>query len=239
MESTLRIPGTRVGSAVEVQDLSLERGGKVLFKRMSWLLPAGGFMAVTGPSGSGKSSLLACVRGTLRPMSGSVDLVNNDPFSTGTVFQHLGLTGENSVLTNVMCGRLGGLPWWKTLFAFAREDKFRAYETIASLGLAELAHKPVRSISGGEQQRTAIARVLMQDPRLILADEPTSNLDAALAERVLTRFRALTSEQDKTVIAVLHDRSLVDRFADMELSIGPDYENGWMLRTISRACQKT
>ena len=222
-----------VVTAVEVNDLSLERGGKVLFEKMSWSIPAGSFLAVTGVSGSGKTSLLACLRGTLKPSTGQVNLSDDDPFLTGTVFQHLGLTGELSVLTNVLCGSLGRQPWWKTLFAFNREQKQRAYEIISSLGLAGLTHKPVRSISGGEQQRTAIARVLLQDPQIILADEPTSNLDAALADTVMTRLRALAIERNRTVISVLHDRSLVERFADNELSIGPDYVNGWVLRTIS------
>ncbi len=230
--TTTILPGE---TAVGLDAISLERGGKRLFERMTWTVPAGSFLAVTGPSGAGKSSLLACLRGSLVPSSGTFSFSIGDPRLVGTIFQHLRLTNELSVLTNVLCGCLGDQPWWKTLFSFGTDNAQRAYKIISELGLAELAHKPVRRISGGEQQRTAIARVLLQDPEIIFADEPTSNLDQRLAEQVLARFRDLCTRRGRTVISVLHDRDLVERFADFELKIGPDYDNSWMLRTISRA----
>lgn len=220
-------------TAVETAGLSLERGGNLLFEQMSWRLTAGRFLAVTGPSGSGKSSLLACLRGQIGPAAGAVSFADGDPRTIGTVFQHLRLTGELSVLTNVLCGCLGANPWWKTLFAFDSDEKRRAFNLISELGLGPLVHKAVRNISGGEQQRTAIARVLMQDPAVILADEPTSNLDLKLSHQVLARFRSLSAERGRAVIAVLHDRDLVEQYADLELKIGRDFENGWMLRTIT------
>lgn len=234
METTRTATISPGETAVRAERLSLERGGKRLFERMSWRLEAGRFLAVTGPSGSGKTSLLACLRGQIEPTKGSVQFFNDLPTEIGTVFQHLRLTNELSVLTNVLCGCLGSQPWWKTLFAFGSPEKHQAFELIKELGLAELCHKPVRSISGGEQQRTAIARVLLQDPSVILADEPTSNLDLKLAEQVLSRFRGLCTERGRTVIAVLHDTDLVEHFADVELKIGPDFPNGWSLRTIER-----
>lgn len=221
-------------TAVETAGLSLERGGKRLFERMTWAVSAGRFLAVTGASGSGKSSLLACLRGQIEPTDGLVQVTPDSPNDIGTIFQHLRLTGELSVLTNVLCGSLGATPWWKTLVSFGSDQRQRAFGLIAELGLSPLVHKPVRSISGGEQQRTAIARVLLQDPPVILADEPTSNLDLKLAEQILNRLRSLCIERGKTVIAVLHDRDLVERFADLELAINGDFENGWSLRTIER-----
>ena len=85
----------------------------------------------------------------------------------------------------------------------------------------------MRKISGGEQQRVAVARVLLQNPEIILADEPTSNLDAALARRVLTLLRRKCEQENRTIIAVLHDRRMVEEFADYELEIGAEFENGW------------
>ncbi len=219
--------------AVETAGLSLERGGRLLFKRMSWQVPAGRFLAVTGPSGSGKTSLLACLRGNLAAAEGSISFASPDPRQVGTVFQHLRLTNELTVLTNVLCGCLGRYTWWRTLAGFASAERERAFALITDLGLEDLVHKPIRNVSGGEQQRTAIARVLLQDPAVILADEPTSNLDLALAEKVLSRFRELCTASGKTVISVLHDQDLVERFADMELRISSDFENGWSLRTIN------
>ncbi len=234
METAITATLSPVETAVETAGLTLERGGKLLFEKMSWAVPAARFLAVTGPSGSGKSSLLACLRGQIEPSAGTVQVEPGLPNDIGTIFQHLRLTGELTVLTNVLCGSLGLKPWWKTLISFGKDQQQRAYDLIADLGLSPLVHKPVRSISGGEQQRTAIARVLLQDPPVILADEPTSNLDHNLAEQILTRFRSLCVERGKTVIAVLHDRELVERFADLELTISSDLENGWSLRTIER-----
>ncbi len=220
-------------TAVEVADLSIERGGKRLFTNMAWKLAAGRLLAVTGPSGSGKTSLLACLRGQIPPANGHVAVMATGRCGVGTVFQHLRLTREASVLTNVLCGSLGAYPWWKTVLGFASNEQRKAYGLISELGLAPLVHKPVKNVSGGEQQRTAIARLLMQDPTLILIDEPTSDLDAALATQVLTVFRSLCTERGKAVVAVLHDTFLAERFADEELRIGADFKNGWALRTIT------
>ncbi|MDM7921033.1 MAG: ATP-binding cassette domain-containing protein [Pyrinomonadaceae bacterium] len=220
-------------AAVECSGLSLERGGRLLFSDMTWSLPRGSFLAVTGPSGAGKSSLLACLNGNVPAAAGSVNLGGLGGTAVGTVFQHLRLTNELSVLTNVLCGRLGQYRWWQTLAGFGREDREAAFEILGELGLGGLVHKPVRDISGGEQQRTAIARVLFQSPTLILADEPTSNLDHALADQVLIRFRSLCKEQGCTVISVLHDRDLVERYADVELKIGEPVEKGWSMREVN------
>ncbi|HMQ02358.1 MAG TPA: ATP-binding cassette domain-containing protein [Pyrinomonadaceae bacterium] len=220
-------------TAAEVVDLSIKRGGKILFKNMTWSLAAGRMLAVTGPSGSGKSSLLACLRGQIDPASGGAAVMANGRCGVGTVFQHLRLTQEASVLTNVLSGSLGAYPWWKTILGFSSNENRRAFSYISELGLAPLVHKPIRNISGGEQQRTAIARLLMQDPTLILIDEPTSDLDADLARQVLTLFSSLCTQRGKAVVAVLHDTDLVKSFADQELVIHPDFENGWALRTIT------
>lgn len=204
--------------------LELSRGGRRLFSGMTWELPPGKLLVVTGPSGAGKTSLLACLRGILRPQAGSVSIPDGPRAAVGVVFQHLRLTGNLSVLSNVLCGRLGHHRWWETLFGFPAAEREQAFDIIAELGLAGLVHRPVRSISGGERQRTAIARVLFQDPAVILADEPTSSLDPQLALRVMERFRTLCDKKERTVIAVLHDRAMVERFADLELRLG--FENG-------------
>ncbi len=220
--------------AVETRSLSLKRGEKLLFEQMSWQMPPGKFLAVTGASGAGKSSLLACLGGTVAPSAGEFKLAVHDLKSIGFVFQNFRLTANLSVLTNVLCGKLGAYDWWQTIFSFSERDRQTAFAILRELGLEKLVHRQVRKISGGEQQRTAVARVLLQNPPIILADEPTSNLDAALADKVLTRLRGGCTEQNQTIICVLHDRRLVEKFADYELQIGAEYKDGWSFRQIGR-----
>jgi ABC-type phosphate/phosphonate transport system ATPase subunit len=120
------------------------------------------------------------------------------------------------------------------MLGFGAEDKRSAFLILRDLGLGSLVHKPVKNISGGEQQRTAIARVLYQSPEIILADEPTSNLDRALAIKVLSRFRSVCAETGCSVVSVLHDRELVECYADYQLTIGDDTELRWSFRKIER-----
>jgi phosphonate transport system ATP-binding protein len=225
---------TTRGIAVETCSLALRRGEKLLFEQMSWRLPAGKFLAVTGASGAGKSSLLACLGGVIEPSAGEFELATDDLKSIGFVFQNFRLTANLSVLINVLCGKLGDYPWWQTLFSFSENDRRTAFTILQELGLEKLVHRQVRKVSGGEQQRTAVARVLLQKPPIILADEPTSNLDAALADKVLTVLRRGCAEQNQTIVCVLHDAPLVKKFADYELQIGTEYKHGWSFRQIQR-----
>lgn len=225
---------TKSDSAIEIASLTLRRGGKLLFEEMSWKLPRGSFLAVTGASGTGKSSFLDCLSGTLHPISGTVELCLSESRSVGIVFQNFRLTGNSSVLTNVLCGRLNAYSWRQTLFSFPEIERRKAFSILCELGLEDLLHRQVRSISGGEQQRTALARVLLQDPEIIQADEPTSNLDADLAKRVLALFRRKCTQEERTIIAVLHNTQMVESFADYELKIGPEHENGWCFRHIPK-----
>ncbi len=225
---------TQTEFAVETSSLSLKRGEKLLFEKMTWQLPRGKFLAVTGASGAGKSSLLACLGGGVAPTDGEFKLAGDDSKSIGFVFQNFRLTANLSVLINVLCGKLGAYNWWQTIFSFSEDDRQTAFAILRELGLEKLAHRQVRKISGGEQQRTAAARVLLQNPPIILADEPTSNLDAALADKVLTILRRGCAEQNQTIVCVLHDARLVEKFADYELRIGADYKDGWSFRQIPR-----
>ncbi|MDQ3711270.1 MAG: ATP-binding cassette domain-containing protein [Acidobacteriota bacterium] len=220
--------------AVKTRSLCLRRGEKLLFEQMSWQLPPGKFLAVTGVSGAGKSSLLACLGGIVAPSAGEFKLAADDLKSIGFVFQNFRLTANLSVLTNVLCGKLGAYNWWQTIFSFSERDRQTAFAILRELDLEKLAHRQVRKVSGGEQQRTAVARVLLQNPPIILADEPTSNLDAALADKVLTRLRGGCAEQNHTIVCVLHDPLMVEKFADYELRIGAQYKDGWSFRQIQR-----
>lgn len=220
--------------AVETLLLALKRGEKLLFEKMTWRLPAGKFLAVTGASGAGKSSLLACLGGITPPSAGEFKLAVADSKSIGFVYQDFRLTTNLSVLTNVLCGKLGDYSWWQTLFSFSETDRQAAFAILRELGLEKLVHRQARKISGGERQRCAVARVLLQNPPVILADEPTSNLDRELARKVLSILRDGCAKKNQTIVAVLHDARMVEDFADYELKIGAEYQNGWTWREIPR-----
>jgi phosphonate transport system ATP-binding protein len=217
-------------AAVEVCELALRRGDKLLFEKMSWRLPRGKFLAVTGVSGTGKSSLLACLGGALAPAAGTRQLSGGAAQGVGFVFQDFRLSANLSLLTNVMCGALGAYRWWQTLLGPPPRERRRAYALLEELGLADLAHRPARKVSGGELQRAAVARTLLQAPPVILADEPTANLDAELARRVLELLRRQCAAEECAVVAVLHNAELVAAYADCELRLEAARADGWEWR---------
>jgi lipoprotein-releasing system ATP-binding protein len=192
--------------------------GPTLVRDVSLSVGRGEFVAVTGPSGSGKSSLLYLLGLLDRPTTGEVRLEGRDTARLsakemaalrlarlGFVFQFHFLLPEFSALDNVLIpirrlGRLGD--------AAAREH---AMALLGALGLADAAGKLPEQLSGGMRQRVAIARALANDPALILADEPTGNLDTKNAAAVFDIFAKLAAEEGRTVIVVTHDASLAAR----------------------------
>ena len=224
-----------------LDQLGLERNGRWLFRGLTWQVPRGKVIAVVGGSGAGKSSLLACLGGLLTPSEGTISCANSkgaacSPFQyqqrIGFVFQHLALSHHSTLLRNVLCGRLGRYSSLRTLIGFPYEDKCEAWRLLHDLGLGTYAHRRAREVSGGEQQRTALLRAIFQEPELILADEPVSQLDTYLSGRVLGLLRQQAHEHGRTVICVLHDPSLVERFADFALSLNPTDPAAWKVRTV-------
>jgi len=177
----------------------------------------GEYVSVVGPSGSGKSTLLNMITGIDRPTGGEVsvggeavhELSENQLArwrgrNVGVIFQFFQLLPTLTVLENVM------LPMDFCDVYRRRERKERALHMLEQVGIAEHAHKLPSGLSGGEQQRAAIARALVNDPPLVVADEPTGNLDTATAAEVFALFEGLVA-QGKTLIVVTHDRSLSAR----------------------------
>jgi phosphonate transport system ATP-binding protein len=224
---------------VLLRGLGMERGGRWRFRGLGLAVPRGSFLAVVGPSGAGKSSLLACLAGLLAPSEG--DAAYAGPAGTlrpppalrgriGLVFQDLRLVPTSSLLHNVLCGRLGRRPWWTTALGLPRHERAEALELLRALGLGALTRRWAARVSGGEQQRTAIARALFLEPEVILADEPVSALDADGAASALGFLRREAQRCRATVVCVLHDAPLVERFADQVLAIDPRLEGGWRLQ---------
>ncbi len=226
---------------LQTRDLGLQRNGQWLFQNLELNIPGGTFVAVLGPSGVGKSSLLSCLCGSEKPTQGTVEFQVDggkprtpDTISPllGLIFQSLRLTANATVLDNVVYGRLGKYSLKETLWGFPKTDRQAAYAILDDLGIPHLAYKWMTQTSGGEQQRTAIARTLFQDPEIILADEPVSNLDTYYAGRVMGLLRNKATQEGKIVLCALHDPQLVNRFADLALSLNPEHPEGWRLRKV-------
>lgn len=192
----------------------------------------GVFMAVIGLSGSGKSTLLRCINRLIEPTSGQilwdgVDITAASPDEMrrirrriGMVFQHFNLVHRSRVLTNVLAGRLGYVnPAWSLLNRFPKEDVEKAMAQLERVGIADQANKRADELSGGQQQRVGIARALMQDPRMILADEPVASLDPVLAHSIMRYLEKINEEADVTVLCSLHFLDLVHRYADRVVAL--------------------
>ena len=192
---------------------------------VSFTVEDGEFLIVIGLSGSGKSTLLRCINRLIDPTAGRI-IWNDQEISTasgqelrmirreiGMIFQHFNLVKRLSVEKNVLTGRLGYLRSTRILLGhFPSEERERAYRAMARLGIEDLAHKRADELSGGQQQRVGIARALMQEPKMMLADEPVSALDPVLAHNILEHLERLNKE-GLTILCSLHYLDLVQRYA--------------------------
>jgi len=211
---------------LKIQNLSKTYpNGTQALKNVSFDVDEGEFLVVIGLSGSGKSTLLRCINRLIEPTEGKiiwdgVDITAASPAELrqirrkiGMVFQQFNLVKRSTVLTNVLAGRLGYVnPWASLLGLWSQEDKSRALQALQRVGIAEKANNRADALSGGQQQRVGIARALMQDPKLILADEPVASLDPVLSHSILQYLEQLNKE-GITVICSLHFLDLVHRYA--------------------------
>jgi phosphonate transport system ATP-binding protein len=185
----------------------------------------GEFVALIGPSGAGKSTLLRCLNGLVTATAGEVrigdDVVTGASAEAlrrvrariGFVFQQFNLLRRLTVLENALLGRLAHASRWRSLLGwFEPADVSRAHAILVRVGLDGLAGRRVDTLSGGQQQRVAIARALLQSPAVVLADEPMSSLDPALAHTVMEFLRRINEEDGITVVASLHVLELAQAY---------------------------
>lgn len=200
--------------------------GTVALKNVSFEVPDGEFLVVIGLSGSGKSTLLRCINRLIEPTSGKIFWNDQDVTAMNTtelrhyrrkigmIFQQFNLVKRSSVMTNVLSGRLGyANPWTSLLGIWPKEDQKRALHALERVGIPEKASARADALSGGQQQRVGIARALMQEPELLLADEPVASLDPVLAHSILHYLEQLNKTDEVTVICSLHFLDLVHRYA--------------------------
>lgn len=200
--------------------------GTEAIKNVSFEVEEGEFLAVIGLSGSGKSTLLRCINRLIDPTAGKVIWNGQDVTAAqgtelrhirrqiGMVFQQFNLVKRSSVMINVLSGRLGyANPWWSLVHRFSKQDRQRARDALERVGIADKADNRADQLSGGQQQRVGIARALMQEPQLILADEPVASLDPVLAHSILQYLELLNQQDEITVLCSLHFLDLVHRYA--------------------------
>jgi phosphonate transport system ATP-binding protein len=213
--------------AVRIEDLGMVYpGGIRALEGVSLEVAEGEFLAVLGLSGSGKSTLLRCVNRLIDPTEGKVWIFGEEitALSGGElrrlrrrvamIFQQFNLVRRHTVLANVLSGALGRSSLLPSLMlSFPQGERERAMQSLERVGLGDRSGSRADALSGGQQQRVAVARALMQDPRLILADEPVASLDPALRHSVMRHIEALNRDEGLTVICSLHDIDLVERYA--------------------------
>ena len=212
---------------LEIRNLTkVYNDGTVALKNVSFTVEDGEFLVVIGLSGSGKSTLLRCINRLIDPTEGEIiwngvdmaklqgEELRKNRRQIGMIFQHFNLVRRSTVLTNVLSGRLGYTPQWNSLIGrFSEDDKQKAWNALRRLGIEDQAYKPARELSGGQQQRVGVARALMQEPLMILADEPVASLDPVLAHSILQYLEMLNQEDGMTVLCSLHYLDLVQQYS--------------------------
>lgn len=206
---------------LQVQSLGKSFNGKPALQAVSLEITDGTFVGVIGRSGAGKSTLLRCINRLVDPTSGRIlfdgqnvtalrgKALRNWRASCGMIFQQFNLAGRLDVLTNVLMGRINALNTFSSMLeVWPEAEKINAIRALAQLDVAELAGQRAESLSGGQQQRVAIARTLVQNPKIILADEPVASLDPRNTQAVMDALKVLNQTSGITVLCNLHSLEL-------------------------------
>ena len=200
--------------------------GDLALKGVDLVMPDGQVLALIGPSGAGKSTLIRCVNRLVEPTDGTAILndVNLTKLSSrglrksrrkmGMIFQEYALVERLTVMENVLSGRLGYVGFWRSYFRkFPSEDIKEAFRLLDRVGLLDMADKRADELSGGQRQRVGICRALIQNPELLLVDEPTASLDPKTSRQIMRLINELCEERGLTAIINIHDVLLAQMFS--------------------------
>ncbi len=218
---------------LEIKNLTkIYEGGTQALYDVSFTVKPGEFLAVIGLSGSGKSTLLRCINRLIEPTDGQIIWNGEDITAAsqdemlrirrkiGMIFQHFNLVSRSRVITNVLAGRLGYVnPALSLLNRFPKSDMEMAQKQLDRVSIADQAYKRADELSGGQQQRVGIARAMMQEPEIILADEPVASLDPVLAHSIMQYLETINKEDGVMVLCSLHFLDLVHRYADRAIAL--------------------
>jgi phosphonate transport system ATP-binding protein len=221
-----------VQPVLEVKNLRAAYGTREILKGVSFTLKADDFFAIIGPSGAGKSTLIRCVNRLVEPSGGEICFNGRDILKVpvqelrdvrrniGMIFQEFNLIERLSVIDNVLTGRLGYTGTLRSLFrAYTKADIEQALKLLDRVGLSEHIDKRADRLSGGQRQRVGIARALIQNPKLLLVDEPTSSLDPKIAREVMGLIREMAREFHIPVLCNIHDVDLACDFCTQVIGL--------------------
>jgi phosphonate transport system ATP-binding protein len=202
------------------------RTGDLALNSVNLSIPKGQVLALIGPSGAGKSTLIRCINRLVEPTSGQVLLHGEDVTRMGSgrlrrvrrkmgmIFQEYALVERLTVMENVLSGRLGYVGFWRSYFRkFPQDDIKEAFRLLERVGLEEMTDKRADELSGGQRQRVGIARALIQDPEILLVDEPTASLDPKTSRQIMRLIVELCEERQLATIINIHDVGLAEMFA--------------------------
>ena len=217
---------------LEIKNLTVEYGNFRAIDNVSFTIKDGEFVAVIGSSGGGKSSLMKAINLLVKPKSGSIKIDDEEMTALssrklrmkrrkiGFVFQDYNLIDRLSVIENVLTGRLGYKSSFKSLLGiFSKEEYENAEKALEKVGLSEKIFVRGDELSGGQKQRVAIAKALVQEPKIILADEPVASLDVNSSKIIMEYFKEINRVQGITVIINIHDVNIALKYADRVIAL--------------------
>ncbi|MCE0732294.1 phosphonate ABC transporter ATP-binding protein [Halomonas sp. G15] len=224
-------------ASIHVEGLDKSFGPRAALCGIDFTIEAGEMVTLIGPSGSGKSTLLRHLIGLSRADHQSCSQVEvlgrtvqrygrllaagrNQRRRSGYIFQQFNLVGRLSVLSNVLIGCLGAMPRWRSLTGrFNQKERDLALRALERVGIVGLAHQRANTLSGGQMQRVAIARTLVQDAEVIFADEPIASLDPRSAREVMEILQRINHEDGRTIVVTLHQVDVARRYCRRAIAL--------------------